>query len=59
MTEKEMLQKTIEAGSEMRAYQKSYFSEKDKDTKKYLLGKSKQAEKEFDNLLFNIKQLMK
>lgn len=59
MTDKEMLQKLLSYGLNMRAYQKAYFRESDKSKKKELLGKSKTAEIEFDNALFNINQLIK
>lgn len=59
MSEKEMLEKIIEIGSNMRAAQKGFFATKDPIQKKEYLIKSKQHEKEFDNALFNIKQLLK
>jgi hypothetical protein len=59
MTEREMLDKIIEIGTNMRAAQKGFFSTKDPTQKKDFLVKSKVHEKEFDNALFNVKQLLK
>lgn len=59
METNDMLKKLLEAGETMREYQKSYFRETTMAKKSQLLIKSKQAEKEFDNAIFNIKQLLK
>lgn len=59
MSEKEMLLKLIEQGKIMRRFQKAYFSSKDPNAKKIALSGSIQNEKEFDNLVHNIEQLVK
>jgi hypothetical protein len=59
MTERQMLQSLLDIGANMRAAQKGFFAAKDKKDKQGFLIKSKQYEKEFDNALFNIKQLLK
>jgi hypothetical protein len=58
VTHTEMLKSLMRAGSNMRIAQKGYFTEKDPLKKKGLLALSKQYEKEFDTLLFNLKQLI-
>lgn len=59
MDDKYLLKKFIEHGDIMRYFQKSFFKEKDPAKRKELLQSSKKAELEFDNLLFNAKQLIK
>lgn len=60
MTPQYLLQKFIEHGEKMREAQKGYFkSPFGSPEKRTYLSQSKQAEKEFDNLLFNAKQLSK
>lgn len=59
MTEKEMLLKMIEQGKTMRNFQKAYFNSKDPQAKRIALMGSKQNEREFDNLIHNIEQLIK
>jgi hypothetical protein len=59
MEVKQMLNSLIEIGTNMRAAQKGFFAAKDKEERKNFLIKSKQHEGEFDNALFNIKQLLK
>lgn len=58
MTRKYLLDNMINMGDTLRTAQKNYFSEKDPVVKKEWLDKSKKAEKQFDNLLFNAKQLV-
>jgi hypothetical protein len=58
MTHTEMLKKLMAQGILMRAYQKGFFSSKDKKEKLEYLQKSKDAEREFDNMLFNLRQLV-
>jgi hypothetical protein len=55
MTTAEMLTELIKQGEIMRSLQKEYF----KDRNKEVLIRSKQAEIKFDNLVHNIKQLIK
>lgn len=52
-TEKEAIKLLIEHGEKMRNCQKNYFKNRSKIT----LIDSKNAEREFDNLIFNVKQL--
>ena len=61
MTAEYLIQRFIEHGEKMRMAQKGYFATKsyEAEKKKELLLSAKQAEKEFDNLLFNAKQLTK
>lgn len=59
MTEKELLLKLIEAADKMRAAQKNFFNTSDKKARQGFLVSAKQYEKEFDNTVFNIKQLVK
>ena len=55
-----LIQKFIEHGEKMRNAQKNYFKAVyGSPAKKNYLSESKQAEKEFDNLLLNAKQLVK
>ncbi len=56
-----LLKNFIRIGEKMRNAQKGYFSTKSyqPELKKEYLATAKQAEKEFDNLLFNAKQLVK
>ena len=55
MTDKEIIQKLLFQGEKMRNCQKEYFKNR---TKKDLVA-SKQAEWEFDNTVYNVKQLVK
>ncbi len=59
MTTDYMLKNLLKAGEKMRQLQKGYFSEKDPMIKKELLEKSKHAERNFDNAIFNIKNMTK
>lgn len=59
MTERQMLQSLLDIGTNMRVAQKGFFAAKDKKEKQSFLIKSRQHEKEFDNAMFNIKQLLK
>lgn len=56
-----MLEKLLEHGEKMRNAQKNYFatSSIERDKKRGFLNESKQAEREFDNVLFNLKQFLK
>lgn len=53
------LQKLVEHGDKMRTLQKAFFAEKDYIKKRDLINPSKKAEREFDEVLFNVKQLLK
>lgn len=55
MSDREMIHKLILHGEKMRNYQKEYF----KGRKKEILILSKRAEVEFDNVIYNAKQLVK
>lgn len=57
MTEKEMLEKLLTAGTRLRTLQRDYFRSQDPPTKRELLSKSKQAEKDFDQLIVYIRSL--
>lgn len=57
MTADYMLKNLLEAGEKMRILQKGYFAEKDPMIKKELLEKSKQAERNFDAAIVNIKKV--
>ncbi len=59
MTEKEMLEKLLTAGTKLRTLQRDYFRSQDPPTKRELLSKSKQAERAFDELVLYIRSLMK
>jgi len=61
MTPEYLLERFIEHGEKMRTAQKGYFATKsyEEEKKKEFLQSAKQAEREFDNLLFNAKQLIK
>jgi hypothetical protein len=61
MTTEYLLQRFIEHGEKMRNAQKGYYSTPSykADTKREFLEAAKKAEAEFDNLLYNAKQLVK
>lgn len=57
-----MLLKLIEQGEKMRGWQKAFFADGGKvsnEKRKELIANSKQAERQFDNTIFNIKQIIK
>lgn len=60
MTNEYLLKRLIDLGTAMRAHQKAYFETKsyEADKKRGHLIASKQAEKEFDTLLSNAKQIL-
>ena len=60
MTTEYLLKWLVEHGEKMRTAQKNYFKATygSLEKKKYL-SESKTAKKEFDNLIFNAKQLIK
>lgn len=55
MTDRDIIQRLIAHGENMRNKQKEYFKSR---TREALIA-SKMAEKEFDNVLFNAKQFIK
>lgn len=63
MTENEMINKLIEHGEKLRIAQKKYYSHPgggaSQKIKNQLRKKARVAEAEFDNVIFNIKQLIK
>lgn len=60
MTPEYLLQKFIEYGQNMRNAQKGFFKERDNLAKRAeFLNASKKAEREFDLLLENAKQLLR
>ncbi|HRE52255.1 MAG TPA: hypothetical protein PK339_12585 [Flavitalea sp.] len=61
MNEKEMLQKLLQEGREMRHWQKKYFRERNRvppETRNAMLAESKRAEAKFDSYLFNFQLLI-
>jgi hypothetical protein len=59
MTDREMILRLIDQGKKMRDLQKRFFSEKDRSIRNGIIAEAKRAEREFDNMIFNIEQLTK
>lgn len=57
MTINEQLKSLLATGESMRIAQKNYFKTTDKETKRGWLIESKNLERQFDNLIHNLKQL--
>lgn len=56
---KEMLEVMVRYGEQLRTAQKNRSCNKDKSKKNELANRCKQCEGEFDNVLFNAKQLVR
>lgn len=53
------IRKLVEHGQKMRDLQKAFFNEKDSIRKRDILSDAKRSEKEFDEVLESVKQLLK